>query len=329
MRLLVRRLLAHLSRQRPSPPRWSFRFYDSGLSPHAFDARLQARADAAARRAEADAGALARVRSWVDNAVRETAGVGSKRATGSEPNRAKASVPTRREFHACAPDAVAAFVDHYDETVALYHHREGDAFSEGGGDPDDRAEHERADPPGDAVDEASWFTTLARQMAATIHDAADLAGAVGGAGGADEHPDGHSLVLVIAKTPQGGAPPIAPGRPPTSPSPRPRSAVAGADDPDPLRAFRGIEVAFHKEAARAHLLILGDPPIDCTWRKLVELFGRFHGCVLPAGALAHTVSRARSPPCAAMNVVAAAAARDFSGDGVRGGSASGGRRARV
>ena len=80
-------------------------------------------------------------------------------------------MPTRREFHACAPDAVAAFVDHFDETVALYHHREGDAFSEGGGDPDDRDEHERADPPGDAVDEASWFTTPARQMAATIHGA--------------------------------------------------------------------------------------------------------------------------------------------------------------
>ena len=233
VRLLVRRLLAHLSRQRPSPPRWSFRFYDSGLSPHAFDARLQARADAAARRAEADAGALARVRSWVDNAVRETAGVGSKRATGSEPNRAKASVPTRREFHACAPDAVAAFVDHFDETVALYHHREGDAFSEGGGDPDDRDEHERADPPGDAVDEASWFTTLARQMAATIHDAADLAGAVGGAGGADEHPDGHSLVLVIAKTPQGGAPPIAPGHPPDLPSRDPARRVRARTIPIP------------------------------------------------------------------------------------------------
>ena len=331
VRLLVRRLLAHLSRQRPSPPRWSFRFYDSGLSPHAFDARLQARADAAARRAEADAGAFARVRSWVDDAVRETAGVGSKRATGSEPNRAgsKASVPTRREFHACAPDAVAAFVDHYDETVALYHHREGDAFSEGGGFPDDRDEHERADPSGDAVDEASWFTTLARQMAAAIHDAADLAGAVGGAGGADDHPDGHSLVLVIAKTPHGGAPPVAPGHPDDPPLARPRLGVLPAsDDPDPLRAFRGIEVAFRKEAARAHLLTLGDPPHDATWRKLVELFGRFHGCVLPAGAVAHTVARA-APPCATMDAVAAAAAASSAAATVAsgGGSASGGRRA--
>ena len=166
------------------------------------------------------------MRSWVDNAVRETAGVGSKRATGSEPNRAKASVPTRREFHACAPDAVAAFVDHFDETVALYHHREGDAFSEGGGDPDDRDEHERADPPATPSTRRAGSRTLARQMAATIHDAAGLAGAAGGAGGADEHPDGHSLVLVIAKTPQGGAPPIAPGHPPDLPA-RPRSAGAG------------------------------------------------------------------------------------------------------
>ena len=37
----------------------------------------------AAEAAEADADALARVRSWVDNAVRER--VGSKRATGSDP----------------------------------------------------------------------------------------------------------------------------------------------------------------------------------------------------------------------------------------------------
>ena len=52
VRLLVRRLLSHFSRQRPAP-RWCVRFYDSGLSPHAFDAKLRARADErAARRAE-------------------------------------------------------------------------------------------------------------------------------------------------------------------------------------------------------------------------------------------------------------------------------------
>ena len=52
--LLVRRLLSHLANQHPAAPAWSFRFYDSGLSPHAFDARLEDRKSAAAAAAEAE-----------------------------------------------------------------------------------------------------------------------------------------------------------------------------------------------------------------------------------------------------------------------------------
>jgi hypothetical protein len=52
--LLVRRMLTHLSNQHPTAPAWSFRFYDSGLSPHAFDARLEDRKSAAAAAAAAE-----------------------------------------------------------------------------------------------------------------------------------------------------------------------------------------------------------------------------------------------------------------------------------
>ena len=46
VRLVLSRVLTHLSRQSPAPPRWSFRFYDSSLTPQRFDARMHARAKA-------------------------------------------------------------------------------------------------------------------------------------------------------------------------------------------------------------------------------------------------------------------------------------------
>ena len=74
VRLVLRRVLTHLSRQSPAPPRWSFRFYDSALTPQRFDARMTALAKA-------------------------SAGTDDK-------------LPTLRrdEFHACTPDVIAAVV---------------------------------------------------------------------------------------------------------------------------------------------------------------------------------------------------------------------------
>ena len=92
VRLTVRRLLAHFSRQRPAP-RWCVRFYDSGLSPHAFDAKLRARADERATRlAEEEERERernlndSRVQSWVDEHTRETAGVSMRRAAATAPS---------------------------------------------------------------------------------------------------------------------------------------------------------------------------------------------------------------------------------------------------
>jgi len=136
VRLLVRRLLSHFSRQRPAP-RWCVRFYDSGLSPHAFDAKLRARADErAARHAEEEArerernASDSRVHSWVDEHTRETAGVGSLRVASGKDAGARlggASEAVRatryRDFGACDANAAEAFLKHHDEAFALYHER--------------------------------------------------------------------------------------------------------------------------------------------------------------------------------------------------------------
>ena len=136
VRLLVRRLLSHFSRQRPAP-RWCVRFYDSGLSPHAFDAKLRARADErAARRAEEEErererernATDSRVHSWVDEHTRETAGVGSLRVASGKDASARlggasevARATRYRDFGKCDADATEAFLRHHDEAFALYH----------------------------------------------------------------------------------------------------------------------------------------------------------------------------------------------------------------
>ena len=98
VRLVLRRVLTHLSRQSPAPPRWSFRFYDSALTPQRFDARMTALAKA-------------------------SAGTDDK-------------LPTLRrdEFHACTPDVIAAVVRAYDQSVELYN---ADADDDGGDADDD------------------------------------------------------------------------------------------------------------------------------------------------------------------------------------------------
>ena len=92
------------------------------------------------------------------------------------------------EFHACTPEAIDAFVRHYDETVALYHggdddtsDADGDANvglggaggggGRGRGGGDGKGGQQQLGGITGAVPaptEAGWFTTLARQMAATI-----------------------------------------------------------------------------------------------------------------------------------------------------------------
>ena len=154
VRLLVRRLLSHFSRQRPAP-RWCVRFYDSGLSPHAFDAKLRARADErAARHAEEEErerernATDSRVHSWVDEHTRETAGVGSLRVASGKDAGARlggASEAVRatryRDFGACDANAAEAFLKHHDEAFALYHeHRSSSHRTHSARRPTDRTQ---------------------------------------------------------------------------------------------------------------------------------------------------------------------------------------------
>ena len=154
VRLLVRRLLSHFSRQRPAP-RWCVRFYDSGLSPHAFDAKLRARADErAARHAEEEErernATDSRVHSWVDEHTRETAGVGSLRVASGKDAGARlggASEAVRatryRDFGACDANAAEAFLKHHDEAFELYHeHRSSSHRTHSERRPTDRTQTE-------------------------------------------------------------------------------------------------------------------------------------------------------------------------------------------
>ena len=244
VKLVVRRLLSHLAHQRPAPPRWCVRLYDSRLSPHAFESRLTARAEEA-RRASKPApaphdGVSSRVRSWVDETVRDAAG--APRAGSRDALRA---VPfaSGRTFHACEPDAVAAFEAHYDEVATLYHRHDGDLIDGLPPSPGPGTAH-AATAAAASDDLASWFTTLARQMAATAQAARELptGEGIGGAPTLDRLDDrsaaraldahalgGHDLVLVLAVAP-----------------PPPRADPAAARRPRTLRrgdrAFVGVSL---------------------------------------------------------------------------------------
>ena len=305
VRLLVRRLLSHFSRQRPAPPRWCVRFYDSGLSPHAFDAKLRARADErAARHAEEEErerernATDSRVHSWVDEHTRETAGVGSLRVVsgkdaGSRARLGGASEAVRatryRDFGACDANAAEAFLKHHDEAFALYHehHRSSSHRTHSGARrPTDRTQtetrgaetaerataaevDEKNQNASAFVDESGWFTTLARQMAATLHES----GSGNGACGVETHAerererdprDSHDVMLVLARA--GIAPANvatktkgSTGGPPRAFGPSAVALAAATEEKqreNVARAFKGIEAALRKERTVAHLLRL-------------------------------------------------------------------------
>ena len=291
VRLLVRRLLSHFSRQRPAP-RWCVRFYDSGLSPHAFDAKLRARADErAARRAVEAARARApnatdsRVHSWVDEHTRETAGVGSLRVASGKDQSARlggasemARATRYRDFGECDAEAAEAFLRHHDEAFALYHDLTKPpprrARTDGGVETVDattetaEAEGNRAGKRSEAlrsdekkinrlnrVDESSWFTTLARQMAATLQESGS-----GNVGGLETDADDKSVGLMIVLARAGIAGTITETRATGGPNAvAPVALVAAAEEKqreNVARAFKGIEAALRKEQTVAHLLRL-------------------------------------------------------------------------
>jgi hypothetical protein len=293
VRLLVRRLLSHFSRQRPAP-RWCVRFYDSGLSPHAFDAKLRARADErAARRAEEEErererernATDSRVHSWVDEHTRETAGVGSLRVASGKDASARlggasevARATRYRDFGECDADAAEAFLRHHDEAFALYHDGSSSharrrpppkrARTDGGVETVDAtletAEAEQkgangkrlSDEKNRRVDESSWFTTLARQMAATLQESG-----TGNVGGLETEEDDKSVGLMIVLARAGVSGTISETNNATG-GPNavaPVALVAAAEEKqreNVARAFKGIEAALRKERTVAHFLRL-------------------------------------------------------------------------
>ena len=169
VRLVLSRVLTHLSRQSPAPPRWSFRFYDSSLTPQRFDARMHARA---------------------------------KAPSAVDPKLGAAASLRRDEFHACTPDAIAAVLRQYDQAVELYNAADAEGANHVGTPPEHPGDP--VDGP-DSAERTGWFTTLARQMAGVIQRAAgELAGMTGdGDGGGSERQ--HSAVVILARV-RGDAP---------------------------------------------------------------------------------------------------------------------------
>ena len=256
VRLVLSRVLTHLSRQSPAPPRWSFRFYDSSLTPQRFDARMHARA---------------------------------KASSAVDPKLGAAASLRRDEFHACTPDAIAAVLRQYDQAVELYNAADAEGANHVGTPPEHPGDP--VDGP-DSAERTGWFTTLARQMAGVIQRAAgELAGMTGdGDGGESERR--HSAVVILARV-RGDAP--ARSNDENDPTARP-PPVAAPTEVDFLRPFKGIEDAYRKENTRAYLLRLGargDTRAAATaetTRRASELFARFGGSSAPVAAVAHAAS---------------------------------------
>ena len=256
VRLVLSRVLTHLSRQSPAPPRWSFRFYDSSLTPQRFDARMHARA---------------------------------KASSAVDPKLGAAASLRRDEFHACTPDAIAAVLRQYDQAVELYNAADAEGANHVGTPPEHPGDP--VDGP-DSAERTGWFTTLARQMAGVIQRAAgELAGMTGdGDGGESERQ--HSAVVILARV-RGDAP--ARSNDENDPTARP-PPVAAPTEVDFLRPFKGIEDAYRKENTRAYLLRLGargDTRAAATAetaRRASELFARFGGSSAPVAAVAHAAS---------------------------------------
>ena len=255
VRLVLSRVLTHLSRQSPAPPRWSFRFYDSSLTPQRFDARMHARA---------------------------------KASSAVDPKLGAAASLRRDEFHACTPDAIAAVLRQYDQAVELYNAADAEGANHVGTPPEHPGDP--VDGP-DSAERTGWFTTLARQMAGVIQRAAgELAGMTGdGDGGESERQ--HSAVVILARV-RGDAP--ARSNDENDPTARP-PPVAAPTEVDFLRPFKGIEDAYRKENTRAYLLRLGGgaharAATAETTRRASELFARFGGSSAPVAAVAHAAS---------------------------------------
>ncbi len=255
VRLVLSRVLTHLSRQSPAPPRWSFRFYDSSLTPQRFDARMHARA---------------------------------KASSAVDPKLGAAASLRRDEFHACTPDAIAAVLRQYDQAVELYNAADAEGANHVGTPPEHPGDP--VDGP-DSAERTGWFTTLARQMAGVIQRAAgELAGMAGdGDGGESERQ--HSAVVILARV-RGDAP--ARSNDENDPTARP-PPVAAPTEVDFLRPFKGIEDAYRKENTRAYLLRLGGDgntraATAETTRRASELFARFGGSSAPVAAVAHAAS---------------------------------------
>ena len=260
VRLVLRRVLTHLSRQSPAPPRWSFRFYDSALTPQRFDARMTALAKA-------------------------SAGTDDK-------------LPTLRrdEFHACTPDVIAAVVRAYDQSVELYN---ADADDEGAnlGTPPENRDGDLDSIAGPDAERTGWFTTLARQMAGVIQRAAgELAGMTGGDGDGDGGGSErqHSAVVILSRmhfdAPARSNDENDPAKPPGTKEIdflRPFKGIEDAYRKERTRAYlcrlggdddgcNAKETAMEKRAA--------------------ELFARFDGSSVPAAALAHAAAPRGLPP---------------------------------
>ena len=259
VRLVLRRVLTHLSRQSPAPPRWSFRFYDSALTPQRFDARMTALAKA-------------------------SAGTDDK-------------LPTLRrdEFHACTPDAIAAVVRAYDQFVELYN---ADADDEGAnlGTPPENRDGDLDSIAGPDAERTGWFTTLARQMAGVIQRAAgELAGMTGGDGDGDG--DGserqHSAVVILSRMHFD-----APARSNDENDPAKPPGTKEIDFLRPFKGIEDVYRKERTRAYLCRLGgdDEGDAKETAMEKRAAELFARFDGSSVPAAALAHAAAPRGLPP---------------------------------
>ena len=245
VRLVLSRVLTHLSRQSPAPPRWSFRFYDSSLTPQRFDARMHARA---------------------------------KASSAVDPKLGAAASLRRDEFHACTPDAIAAVLRQYDQAVDLYNAADAEGANHVGTPPEHPGD--LVDGP-DSAERTGWFTTLARQMAGVIQRAAgELAGMTGdGDGGGSERQ--HSAVVILARV-RGDAP--APSNDENDPSAQPPRTGTEVDFLRPFKGIEDAYRKENTRAYLLRLGGRDTRAATAeTTRRASELFARFGGSSARSG----------------------------------------------
>ena len=267
VRLVLSRVLTHLSRQSPAPPRWSFRFYDSSLTPQRFDARMHARA---------------------------------KASSAVDPKLGAAASLRRDEFHACTPDAIAAVLRQYDQAVDLYNAADAEGANHVGTPPEHPGD--LVDGP-DSAERTGWFTTLARQMAGVIQRAAgELAGMTGdGDGGGSERQ--HSAVVILARV-RGDAP--APSNDENDPSAQPPRTGTEVDFLRPFKGIEDAYRKENTRAYLLRLGGRDTRAATAeTTRRASELFARFGGSSAPVAAVSHAAApRGCLPPGLLMSAFA-------------------------